>query len=152
VIDVNLTGVWNTLRATAPVLVAQGEGGAIVLTSSTAGLKGLGGESGGAQGYTAAKHGVVGLMRTFANTLGPHGIRVNSVHPTGVDTPMIVNEFMQQVLAQVSAEAAGALTNLLPVQLVESVDVSNAIVWLVSDDARYVTGVTLPVDAGFTVR
>ncbi|MGY1640508.1 mycofactocin-coupled SDR family oxidoreductase [Geodermatophilus sp. SYSU D00703] len=152
VIDVNLTGVWNTLRAAAPVLVEQGQGGAIVLTSSTAGLKGIGGDSGGGQGYAAAKHGVVGLMRTFANSLGPHGIRVNSVHPTGVNTPMIVNEFMQQWLSEIPAEAAGALSNLLPVDVIESVDVSNAIVWLVSDDARYVTGVTLPVDAGFTVK
>jgi SDR family mycofactocin-dependent oxidoreductase len=151
VIDVNLTGVWNTLRATAPVLVEQGRGGSIVLTSSTAGLKGIGGDSGGGQGYTAAKHGVVGLMRSFANTLGQHGIRVNSVHPTGVNTPMIVNEFMQQWLAQ-DPTITGALTNLLPVELIEAVDISNATVWLVSDDARYVTGVTLPVDAGFTVK
>jgi SDR family mycofactocin-dependent oxidoreductase len=151
VIDVNLTGVWNTLRATAPVLVEQGQGGAIVLTSSAAGLKGMGGDSGGGQGYTASKHGVVGLMRTFANTLGPHGIRVNSVHPTGVNTPMIVNDFMQQLLAQMPVQAGG-LSNLLPVELVEAVDISNAIVWLVSDDARYVTGVTLPVDAGFMVK
>ncbi|MGY1590702.1 mycofactocin-coupled SDR family oxidoreductase [Geodermatophilus sp. SYSU D00708] len=153
VIDVNLTGVWNTLRATAPVLVEQGQGGAIVLTSSTAGLKGIGGDAGGAQGYAAAKHGVVGLMRVFANTLGPHGIRVNSVHPTGVKTPMIINDFMQRWLSErpTPAQAAG-LSNLLPVDAIEPVDVSNAIVWLVSDDARYVTGVTLPVDAGFTVR
>jgi SDR family mycofactocin-dependent oxidoreductase len=151
VIDVNLTGVWTTLRATAPVLVEQGQGGSIVLTSSTAGLKGLGGESGGGQGYTAAKHGVVGLMRSFANSLGPHGIRVNSVHPTAVDTPMVVNEFMQKWLAE-DPTIAGAMTNLLPVQMIEAVDISNAIVWLASDDARYVTGVTLPVDAGFLVK
>jgi len=92
VIDVNLTGVWNTVRAAAPVLVEQGEGGAIVLTSSTAGLKGIGGESGGGQGYTAAKHGVVGLMRTFANTLAQHRIRVNTVHPTNVNPPLFMNE------------------------------------------------------------
>jgi SDR family mycofactocin-dependent oxidoreductase len=151
VIDVNLTGVWNTLRATTPVLVEQGQGGAVVLTSSTAGLKGIGGDSGGGQGYTASKHGVVGLMRSFANSLGPHGIRVNSVHPTAVNTPMVVNEFMQQWLAE-DPTIAGALTNLLPVEMLEAVDISNAIVWLVSDDARYVTGVALPVDAGFTVK
>jgi SDR family mycofactocin-dependent oxidoreductase len=151
VIDVNLTGVWNTLRAAAPVLVEQGEGGAIVLTSSTAGLKGIGGDSGGGQGYTAAKHGVVGLMRTFANTLAQHRIRVNSVHPTGVNTPMVVNEFMQKWLAE-EPSAAGAITNLLPVELIESVDISNAVLYLVSDDGRYVTGVTLPVDAGITAK
>lgn len=151
VIDVNLTGVWNTVRAAVPVLVEQGQGGAIVLTSSTAGLKGIGGDSGGGQGYTASKHGVVGLMRSFANQLGPHGIRVNTVHPTGVNTPMVVNEFMQAWLAE-DPSIAGAMTNLLPVEVLEAVDISNAIVWLVSDDARYVTGVTLPVDAGFTVK
>jgi SDR family mycofactocin-dependent oxidoreductase len=151
VIDVNLTGVWNTVRAAAPVLVEQGQGGAIVLTSSTAGLKGIGGDSGGGQGYTAAKHGVVGLMRTFATTLAQHRIRVNSVHPTGVNTPMVVNEFMQEWLAE-DPTVAGALTNLLPVEMIEAVDISNAIVFLVSDDGRYVTGVTLPVDAGFTAK
>jgi SDR family mycofactocin-dependent oxidoreductase len=151
VVEVNLTGVWNTVRAAAPVLVEQGNGGAIVLTSSTAGLKGIGGGSPGGEGYTAAKHGVVGLMRTFATTLAPHRIRVNSVHPTGVNTPMIVNDFMAQWLAE-AGDVQGALTNLLPVELVEPVDISNAIVFLVSDDARYVTGVTLPVDAGFTVK
>jgi SDR family mycofactocin-dependent oxidoreductase len=151
VVDVNLTGVWNTVRAAAPVLVEQGDGGAIVLTSSTAGLKGMAGGSGGAEGYTAAKHGVVGLMRSFATSLAQHRIRVNSVHPTGVNTPMVVNEFMQQWLTE-DPGAAGAMTNLLPVELVESIDISNAIAWLVSDEARYVTGVTLPVDAGFTAK
>ncbi|SEP00237.1 mycofactocin-coupled SDR family oxidoreductase [Trujillonella endophytica] len=151
VVDVNLTGVWNTLRATAPVLVEQGDGGAIVITSSTAGLKGIGGDSPGGQGYTAAKHGVVGLMRSYAMTLGPQGIRVNTVHPTGVNTPMVVNDFMQKWLAE-DPTVAGAMTNLMPVEMLEAVDISNAIVWLVSDDARYVTGVTLPVDAGFTAK
>jgi SDR family mycofactocin-dependent oxidoreductase len=150
VVDVNLTGVWNTVEVAVPTLVEQGRGGAIVLTSSTAGLKGIGGESGGGLGYTAAKHGVVGLMRGFAVNLAKHNIRVNSVHPTGVDTPMIVNEVMERFLAQ--SDMAGALTNLLPVDIVEPVDISNAILWLVSDEARYVTGVTLPVDAGFTVK
>ncbi len=151
VIDVNLTGVWNTVRAATPAMIEQGDGGAIVITSSTAGLKGIGGDSPGGQGYTAAKHGVVGLMRTFANTLAQHRIRVNSVHPTGVNTPMVVNDFMQKWLAE-DPTIAGAMANLLPVEMIEAVDISNAIVWLVSDDARYVTGVTLPVDAGFTAK
>jgi NAD(P)-dependent dehydrogenase (short-subunit alcohol dehydrogenase family) len=130
-------------------MVEQGDGGAIVLTSSTAGLKGFAGGSPGSEGYTAAKHGVVGIMRSFATSLAPHGIRVNSVHPTGVNTPMIVNDVMRQWLAE-AGDTAGALSNLLPVDLVEPVDISNAVVFLVSDDARYVTGVALPVDAGFT--
>ena len=151
VIDVNLVGVWNTVQAAVPTMIEQGRGGAIVLTSSTAGLKGIGGDNAGGQGYTASKHAVVGLMRTYANTLAPHRIRVNTVHPTGVNTPMVVNEFMQRWLAE-DPSIAGAMANLLPVEMVEPVDISNAILWLVSDDARYVTGVTLPVDAGFTVR
>jgi NAD(P)-dependent dehydrogenase (short-subunit alcohol dehydrogenase family) len=88
-------------------------------------------------------------MRSYANNLAPHSIRVNSVHPTGVNTPMVVNEAMQEFLAQDPSMSNG-MANALPVGMVEAVDISNAIVWLVSDDARYVTGVTLPVDAGFT--
>ncbi len=149
VIDVNLTGVFNTVETAIPSMVERGQGGAIVLTSSTAGINGIGGPSRGGLGYTAAKHGVVGLMRTYANTLAPHSIRVNTVHPTGVNTPMVVNDAMQEFLAQ-DPSLSNALANALPVDMVEAVDISNAIVWLVSDDARYVTGVTLPVDAGFT--
>lgn len=146
VIDINLTGVFHTVEACIPAMIERGQGGAIVLTSSTAGLSGFAGRSRGGIGYTAAKHGVVGLMRTYANTLAPYRIRVNTIHPTGVNTPMIVNEAMQNILAQFGSTA---LKNALPVEMVEPVDISNAIVWLVSDDARYVTGITLPVDAGF---
>ena len=150
VVDVNLTGVWNTFVAAVPTRIEQGRGGAIVLTRYTPRLKGIGGESGGGLGYTAAKHGVVGLMRGFATNLAKHSIRVNTVHPTGVNTPMIVNEVMERFLAQ--TDMAGALTNLLPVEIIEPVDISNAILFLVSDEARYVTGVTFPVDAGFTTK
>jgi SDR family mycofactocin-dependent oxidoreductase len=151
VIDVNLTGVRHTVRAAAPRMIEQGDGGAIVLTSSTAGIKGLAGGEGGGEGYTAAKHGVVGLMRAYANELAKHRIRVNTVHPTGVNTPMVVNEAMQRFIAA-DPTIAQAMANLLPVEMLEPVDISNAILWLVSDDARYVTGVTLPVDAGFLVK
>lgn len=152
VVDVNLVGVWNTVRVAAPAMIDAGRGGAIVLTSSTAGLKGFGlGTLAGMEGYTAAKHGVVGLMRTFANEFAEHGIRVNSVHPTGVNTPMVVNEAMDRVFAKYP-EIGDAMTNALPVEMVEPVDISNAIVWLASDEARYITGVTLPVDAGSTVK
>jgi NAD(P)-dependent dehydrogenase (short-subunit alcohol dehydrogenase family) len=88
-------------------------------------------------------------MRSYANILAPHSIRVNSVHPTGVNTPMVVNEVMQEFLAQ-DPQLSDAMANALPVDMIEPVDVSNAILWLVSDDARYVTGITVPVDAGFT--
>jgi SDR family mycofactocin-dependent oxidoreductase len=149
VIDVNLTGVFNTVEIAIPSMIERGQGGAIVLTSSTAGIRGFSGGSRGGLGYTAAKHGVVGLMRSYANTLAPHRIRVNTVHPTGVRTPMVVNDIMQEFLTA-DPTLGGALANPLPVDMVEPVDVSNAILWLVSDDARYVTGVMLPVDAGFT--
>jgi NAD(P)-dependent dehydrogenase (short-subunit alcohol dehydrogenase family) len=149
VIDVNLTGVFNTVEIAIPSMKERGQGGAIVLTSSTAGNNGIGGPTRGGLGYTAAKHGVVGLMRSYANNLARYSIRVNSVHPTGVNTPMVVNEAMQEFLAQ-DPSLSNALSNALPVPMVEPIDISNAIAWLVSDDARYVTGVTLPVDAGFT--
>ena len=149
VIDVNLTGVFNTVEIAIPSMIERGQGGAIVLTSSTAGINGIGGPSRGGLGYTASKHGVVGLMRSYANSLAPHRIRVNSVHPTGVNTPMVVNDAMQQFLAS-DPSLSDAMANALPIDMVEPVDISNAILWLVSDDARYVTGVTLPVDAGFT--
>lgn len=152
VIDVNLTGVWHTVSCSAPLMIEQGRGGSIVITSSTQGFLGRGGDGSGAiSGYTAAKHGVVGLMRTFNHWLAPHSIRVNTVHPTGVNTPMIVNEPVERQVAA-KPELATAFANLMPVDMIEPVDISNAIVWLASDEARYVTGVTLPVDAGFTVK
>ena len=149
VLDVNLTGVYNTVEVAKSALIDGGRGGAIVLTSSTAGLNGIGGDTPGGLGYTAAKHGVVGLMRSYANQLAQHSIRVNTVHPTGVNTPMVVNDVMQEFL-QADPQMGNAMANALPVDMVEPVDISNAILWLVSDAARYVTGVTLPVDAGFT--
>jgi len=148
-IDVNLTGVYNTVRIAAPAMIERGQGGAIVLTSSTAGITGIGGSTPGGLGYTAAKHGLVGLMRAYANYLAPDSIRVNSVHPTGVNTPMVMNDFVQAFL-QADPAMSQAMANALPVDVIEPLDVSNAIVWLVSDDARYITGVALPVDAGFT--
>ena len=152
VIDINLVGVWNTVRAAAPIMIANRRGGSIVLVSSTQGLTGRGGDGAGAlSGYCAAKHGVVGLMRSFSHWLAPHNIRVNSIHPTGVNTPMIVNDTMRRVLEAEPDKAVG-LSNLMPVPMIETIDVSNAIAWLVSDEARYVTGVTLPIDAGFTVK
>jgi SDR family mycofactocin-dependent oxidoreductase len=151
VIGVNLTGVFHTVQAAYPSMIKRGEGGSIVLTSSIAGLTGIGGPMPGGLGYTAAKHGLVGLMRSYANFLAPHRIRVNSVHPTGVRTPMIVNDFMTQFLGE-DAQMSNPVANALPVDMVEPADVSNAIVWLVSDEGRYITGITLPVDAGFTVK
>ena len=148
----NLTGTRHTIHAGVQYLIDQGDGGAIVITSSTQGLTGRGGNGSGAMdGYAAAKHGVVGLMRTWANWLAPHSIRVNTVHPTGVNTPMIMNEPVGE-LVNSAPEIANALSNLLPVAMLEASDISDAVAWLVSDQAKYVTGVTLPVDGGFTVK
>jgi SDR family mycofactocin-dependent oxidoreductase len=148
VIDVNLTGAFNTVETAIPSMIERGQGGSIVITSSTAGLKGIGGPTPGGLGYTAAKHGLVGLMRSYANNLAKHSIRVNTVHPTGVNTMMVVNDATMELI-QAAGESMD-MTNALPVLMIEPADVSNAIAWLVSDEARYVTGVTLPVDAGFT--
>ncbi|KQS66636.1 mycofactocin-coupled SDR family oxidoreductase [Modestobacter sp. Leaf380] len=152
-IAVNLTGVFKTVRAAVPHIRAGGRGGAIVLTSSTAGIKGLANLS----HYVAAKHGVVGLVKTMANEFAPDMIRVNSVHPTSVNTDMIHNEETyglfrpdkpkSEVTRDEAAESFKTM-NALPIEWVEPVDISNAILFLVSDDARYVTGVQLPVDAG----
>ncbi|CAJ1506138.1 mycofactocin-coupled SDR family oxidoreductase [[Mycobacterium] burgundiense] len=154
-IDVMLNGVYFTIEAALPALLGHGGGGAIVITSSAAGLKSVGPgfatKSHGGAGYTAAKHGVVGLMRYYATTLAEHSIRVNSVHPTGVATPMIENAEVAQYLGE-HPEFAAVLTNLLPTPMVECRDVTEAMVYLCSDSGRYITGVTLPVDAGLTVK
>ncbi|GAA3718730.1 mycofactocin-coupled SDR family oxidoreductase [Gordonia hankookensis] len=151
-LDVNLTGVWQTCKASAPHLIEQG-GGAMILTSSIAGLRGLSGVA----HYVSAKHGVVGLMRSLAHELAPYGIRVNSVHPTNVDTPMIQNPMVRKAFrpdlenpTREEFAAAAQTMNMLPVPWIESVDIANAALFLASDEARYITAVTLPVDAGST--
>lgn len=153
-IDVMLTGVLHTCEAAVPRLVEQGDGGSIVITSSTAGLKGptrvLDVKNDGFLGYVAAKHGVIGLMRCYANALGPHSVRCNTIHPTGVNTPMVTNpEF--GALAEAQPSLLESMRGTLPVPMVEAVDISNAIVYLCSDAGRYVTGLTMTVDAGAMV-
>ncbi|MBX7453281.1 mycofactocin-coupled SDR family oxidoreductase [Mycolicibacterium sp. 3033] len=149
VIDVNLTGAYHTIDVAMKPMIKYGNGGSIVLTSSVNGLVGLGAPVAGAVGYTAAKHGMVGLMRAYANFLAPYSIRVNSLHPAGVNTPMIDNEFTRSWLDGIAAENGPDMSNALPVRTLEAEDIANAAYWLVSDAARYVTGVALPVDAGF---
>jgi SDR family mycofactocin-dependent oxidoreductase len=155
VIDVNLTGVWNTCRAAIPHLVSGGRGGSIILTSSAVGLRAVANVG----HYAAAKHGVIGLMRTLALELAPHSIRVNTVHPTGVDTPMIQNESLYRLMVPgvdnpTRDDVAPVLESLnaLPVPWVEPRDVSHAVLFLASDEARFITGVTFPVDAGMTIK
>ncbi|MEV5982173.1 mycofactocin-coupled SDR family oxidoreductase [Streptomyces sp. NPDC052114] len=150
-IDVNLTGTFHTVEVAIPSMIDAEQGGSIIIVSSTAGLVGIGGGSNGGLGYAASKHGVVGLMRTYANNLAQHNIRVNSVHPTGVATRMVADPAMVEFVAQDPMLSEGS-PNALPVDTIEPVDVSHAVLWLASDEARYVTGVTLPVDAGFINR
>lgn len=149
-IDTMLTGVWNTLQATVPHLIDGGRGGSIVITSSAAGLRAQTTErSGGADGYFAAKFGVIGLMKAYAGALAEHNIRVNSLHPTGVNTPMVVNDFFPAWI-EAHPKTAANVVNALPVQMVEVSDVSNALLFLVRDTGRYVTGLEMTVDAGLT--
>jgi (+)-trans-carveol dehydrogenase len=154
-IDTNLTGVWHAAKAAIPHLKAGGRGGSIIVTSSGAGLMAI--ENIGH--YVAAKHGLIGLMRTLALELAPDSIRVNAICPTTVNTPMIQNEPSYR-LFRPDLEHPGVddLTesllglNALPIRWVEPVDISNALLFLASDEARYITGVPLPVDAGCLIR
>jgi (+)-trans-carveol dehydrogenase len=145
-IDVNLTGVWVAAKAVVPHIIAGGRGGSVVITSSDLGIKG----SIGLGHYAASKHAVVGLARTLAMELAPHSIRVNTVHPCGTRTTMVNNEPAQRFFADTPGH--GEKETLLPVDMVEPEDISNAMLWLCSEEARYVTGISLPVDAGTTQR
>jgi SDR family mycofactocin-dependent oxidoreductase len=154
-IDINLAGIWKTVKAGVPHLLSAGNGGSIILTSSVGGLKAYPNTG----HYIAAKHGVVGLMRAFAVELGQHSIRVNSVHPTNVNTPMFMNEGTMK-LFRPDLEHPGIedfrpvaqFMHVLPVGWVEPVDISNAVLFLASDEARYVTGLPMTVDAGSTLK
>jgi SDR family mycofactocin-dependent oxidoreductase len=146
-LDTNLTGVWNTMVAAAPHLIANG-GGSIIATSSTAGIKGLPFLA----PYVAAKHGVVGIAKTMANELARYKIRVNTVHPTGVNTPMLEGLGGLDPLITKDPNLGSIFVNTLPVEVVEPRDISNAVLFLASDEAQYVTGLEFTVDAGNTIR
>jgi SDR family mycofactocin-dependent oxidoreductase len=156
-LDVNVTGVWHTVKAAIPHLRAGGRGGAIILTNSVNGIK----PSLGLGHYVAAKHGVVGLMRTLALELAPEMIRVNTVHPTVINTPMLQNSAIYALFApdllveERTPETIGmrfAPLNALPINWIEPLDVANVALFLASDEARYITGITLPVDAGALIK
>ena len=154
-IDVNLAGVWKTVKAGVPHILAGGRGGSIILTSSVGGLKAYPHTG----HYVAAKHGVVGLMRTFAVELGQHNIRVNSVHPTNVNTPLFMNEGTMRLFrpdlqnpGPDDMKVVAQMMHTLPIGWVEPEDISNAVLFLASDEARYITGVTLPIDAGSCLK
>jgi SDR family mycofactocin-dependent oxidoreductase len=151
IIDIVLTGAWQTCKVAIPTLIEQNEGGSIILTSSMGGIKGWPNLS----HYVAAKHGVVGLMRSLANELGPHNIRVNAITPGTVDTALVTNQATYSLfapdLADPTREQAAerfAMLTLLPVPWVQPEDIAGAALYLASDDGRYVTGTTMSVDAG----
>ncbi len=146
VVDVNLIGTWNTCAAAIPHLLDRG-GGSLVNISSSAGIKGTPLHT----PYTAAKHGIVGLSLALANELASQSIRVNTVHPTGVPTGMQAPG-LPELLAGRQAGLGAIFQNALPVEMVETIDVSNAVLYLLSDEARFVTGTQLKVDAGVTIR
>ncbi|MCV7075804.1 mycofactocin-coupled SDR family oxidoreductase [Mycobacterium szulgai] len=154
-IDVNLSGVWKTVKAGVPHIINGKRGGSVVLTGSVGSHKALAYTG----HYIAAKHGVIGLMRSFAVELGQHMIRVNSVHPSQVNTPMTMNEVTFR-LFRPDLENPGPddfapfsqMTHTLPVPWVEAIDISNAVLFLASDESRYITGVSLPVDAGALLK
>jgi SDR family mycofactocin-dependent oxidoreductase len=154
-IGVNLSGVWKTVKAAVPHLISGGNGGSIILTSSVGGLKAYPHTG----HYVAAKHGVVGLMRTFAVELGQHFIRVNSVHPTNVNTPMFMNDGTMKLFrpdlktpGPDDLKVAAQFMHVLPIGWVEPVDISNAVLFLASDESRYVTGLPVTVDAGSMLK
>jgi SDR family mycofactocin-dependent oxidoreductase len=155
VVDVNLTGVFITIKAAVPPMIEAGNGGSIALTSSGAALI----SSTHLAGYSATKAALLSLTRTLAYELAPHFIRVNAICPTAVSTPMIHNEslyrsFRPDLASPGRDDVAPEFQskNLLPIPWVEPADISSAIAWLASDQARYVTGVTLPVDAGNALK
>ena len=150
-IDINLTGVWKTCKATVPHIVAGGRGGAVIITSSAATAM----ISGNIAHYTASKHGLIGFMRVLAKELAPHRIRVNTLHPTGVQTPMILNEPMYRLFrpdlenpGREDFESTARSHHALGVSSVEPQDVSAAVIYLAAASGRYVTGSTFMLDAG----
>ena len=154
-LGVNLTGAWHTSKAVLPDMIERGQGGSLVFISSTGGRRGVP----NAAHYVSAKHGVVGLTRSIANEVGRYSIRANSIHPTGVPTEIIMNEAFRGQFGRSGAipteEELGQVlqkSHLLKVPWVEPIDISNAVLWLASDQARYVTGVALPIDAGYLAR
>ncbi|MET8650799.1 mycofactocin-coupled SDR family oxidoreductase [Nocardia aurea] len=155
VIDTNLTGVYHTVRAALPALREGRRGGSIVITSSTAGLKAPPQLSAGVNAYAAAKRGLVALMQSLAGYLAPEWIRVNTIHPTGVASGMTLNNAMRELQQQAAAGGTNTISgmqNALPLQMLEAEDIANAVAFLVSDEAKFITGTEWALDAGFSIR
>lgn len=155
-LDVLLTGVLNTVELTYPGLIEQGEGGSIVITSSMAALKPMmrnqDSHSYGNLGYSAAKAALINLARNYASILAEHRIRVNTIHPTSTNTPMIHNEMIDKHWEHADPENLKVLVSAIPVLEVEPEDIANAALWLCSDDSRYFTGNQVRIDAGANLR
>jgi (+)-trans-carveol dehydrogenase len=154
-VDVNITGVWNTCTAATGHMIAAGNGGSIVLTGSVGSYH----TAAGVAHYATSKHAIVGLMRTLAIELAPHWIRVNVVCPTNVNTPMIMNRNTMRLFVPTSEEptldefeAAAKLMHVLDIPWIEAEDVTSAVTFLASDEARYITGILLPIDAGVSLK
>jgi SDR family mycofactocin-dependent oxidoreductase len=155
IVGTNMTGGFHVIHATVPHLIAGGRGGVVILTGSTAGVRPVANPGVGALAYTASKWGLVGMCKQLAATLAEHSIRVNIVHPTGVASGMTMNPAMAELAAQAMAgdgSSLSAMQNAMPVQILQPEDISDAIAFLASDQAKWITGVSLPVDAGFSVR
>jgi SDR family mycofactocin-dependent oxidoreductase len=146
-IDINLTGVYNTLRAAAPAMIEAGNGGSIIATSSVAGIKSLPGQA----HYSAAKHGVVGLAKSAAIELAPYRIRVNTVHPWAVNTAMgQQGPEMQKIFSDSPSYAAAMAQYWFDPAISEPDDIANVVVFLASDESRTMTGSQITVDNGAT--
>ncbi len=147
-IDINLTGVFHTVKATVPRLIEQGQGGSIIITSSVAGLRGVP----FAGHYAAAKHGAVGICRTLANELGQHRIRVNSIHPAAVTTPMNTDPGLFELILEHAETLAPIYMNSLPYMTMEPEHISHMVAFLASDESMYMTGAQIPIDMGTLAR
>jgi SDR family mycofactocin-dependent oxidoreductase len=155
IVETNLSGGFHVVYAAVPHLLAGGRGGVIILTGSTAGVRPVANPGVGALAYTASKWALVGVCKQLAATLAEHSIRVNIVHPTGVASGMTMNAAMAELAAHATEGDGGGLSamqNAMPVQILQPEDISDTIAFLVSDQAKWITGVSLPVDAGFSVR
>jgi NAD(P)-dependent dehydrogenase (short-subunit alcohol dehydrogenase family) len=148
-LDVNLTGAWNTVDIAAPILIEGGRGGSIVIISSTSALQTVANDDVAMTAYAVSKWGVTGLMKMTAGDLGKHGIRVNAVHPSGVNTPLTQSDAVREYWNANPALAAHTAKVYLPV---EEQDISEAVLYLASDASKAVSGISLPVDAGSSVR
>ncbi|HUZ09630.1 MAG TPA: mycofactocin-coupled SDR family oxidoreductase [Acidimicrobiales bacterium] len=155
ILSTNLSGAWYAVSAAIPKIIEGGRGGVIILTGSTAGVRPTPSTDPSGAAYTASKFGLVGIGKQLASALAEHSIRVNVIHPTGVASGMTMNEAMARLMEEAAAGGANtisAMQNAMPVDILQPEDISDTVSFLVSDKAKWITGVSLPVDAGFSVR